>query len=77
MAKTFTAKNVISVNPLSFVWKEGELVAIMVNCEVNYGEMGMSHQVDIIEDMTPDQIEKAKAVYQFIKGKVESSFLGD
>ncbi|GAI75899.1 unnamed protein product, partial [marine sediment metagenome] len=50
-------------------------VAIMVDCEVNYGEMGMPHRVDIIEDMTPDQIDKAKAVYQFIKNKVDKSFM--
>ena len=75
MAKTFTAKNVISVNPIRFVWKEGELVAIMVSCEVNYGEMGMSHQVDIFEDLTQAQKDKAKAVYQFIKATVEKAFL--
>lgn len=75
MAKTFTAQNVISVNPLSWVWKDGELVGLMVNCEVNYGEMGMSHQVDIWEDLTQAQKDKAKAVYQFIKAKVETAFL--
>lgn len=75
MSKTFTAQNVVSVNPIKFVWKEGELVAIMVNCEVNYGELGLPHQVDIFEDLTEDQRDKAKAVYQFIKQKVEAAFL--
>ena len=75
MPKTFTAQNVVSVNPIQFVWKEGELVAIMVDCEVNYGEMGVSHQVDIFEDLTPEQKNRAKQVYQFIKGKVEKAFL--
>lgn len=75
MPKTFTAQNVTTVNPISFVWKEGKLVAIMVNCEVNYGEMGMPHQVDIIEDLTQAQKDKAKAVYQFIRGRVEKAFL--
>ncbi len=77
MVKTFTAQNIVSCNPLHWVWKDGELVGLMVNVEVNYGEMGMSHQVDIFEDLTDAQKLKAKQVYQFIKGKVEQAFLGD
>jgi len=77
MPKTFIAKNLISVNPLQWVWKDGELVGLIVNCEVNYGEMGMSHQIDIWEDLTDPQKATAKAVYQFIKTKVEQAFLGD
>lgn len=77
MPKTFTAKNLVSVNPLAWVWKDGELVGLIVNVEVNYGEMGMTHQIDIWEDLTPQQKDKAKAVYLFIKGKVEQAFLSD
>lgn len=76
MAKTFVAKNVSSVNPLTWVLKGGELVGLIVSCEVNYGEMGFTHQVDIWEDLTQAQKVKAKDVYQFIKGKVETAFLG-
>lgn len=75
MPKTFTAKNIISVNPIQFVWKEGELVAIIVNCEVNYGEMSMTHQVDILEDLTQGEKKSAKQVYLRIKAKVEKAFL--
>lgn len=77
MAKTFTAQNVASCNPLQFVWKEGELVDVICNVEVNYGEMGLNHQVSLWEDLTATQKNKAKAVYLFLKAKVEEKFLGE
>jgi len=77
MPKTFNAKKVTSVNPLQWVWEAGECVGLLVNAEVNYGEMSITHQVDIWEDLTPEQKEKAVAIYQFVKAKVEQSFLGE
>ena len=77
MPKTLIAQNVSSVNPLQWIWKEGELVDIICNCEVNYGELGLTHQVSILEDLTPEQVTKAKAVYQFLRNMVEAKFLED
>jgi len=72
MPKQFIAQNVVSVNPLRFVSENGEVVGVIVDCAVNYGELGMSHQVDIWDDLTDAQKERAQEVYNFIKNKVEA-----
>lgn len=71
MPKTFTAQNVVSVNPLRFLLEDDEVVGIVVDCEVNYGELGMTHQIDIWDELTADQQYRAQQVYDFIKNKVE------
>ena len=76
MPKQFTAQSVQSVNPLQWVWKDGQLVQILVGCEVNYGELGMTHQVDILPDLTPEQRTRAEQIYQRIRYLVEVHFLG-
>ena len=76
MPKQFTAQKVVSVNPLQFVREGNVLTAIIVTCEVNYGELGMTHQIDIWGDLTDAQKGRAQAVYNFIKDKAESIILG-
>ncbi len=75
MPKTFIAQNVISVNPLRWVWEEGELIGLVVGCEVNYGERGMPHQLDIYPYLTEAERGRAKTIYQAIKQKVETIIL--
>ena len=77
MVKTFTAQNVVSVNPLQFVFREGNLTQILVNTEVNYGEMGMNHTFDILPHLTDNQKERALQTYEFIRGIIEQEFLGE
>ena len=76
MPKTFVAQNVVSVNPLRFEKKGDVVTGVIVNCEVNYGEIGMTHQLDLWGDLTPEQRERAQGVYDFIKEKVEEIILG-
>jgi len=76
MTFQFTAQEVTSWNPLQWVWKEGELVGLIVSCEVNYGTMGLSHQIDVWNTLTPAQQEGAKAVYEFLGAKVKSIVVG-
>lgn len=76
MPKTLTADRVTSVNGLQFIWKEGEIVGLVAVAEVNYGEVGLTHQVDIWPDLTPAQRDRAKELYDFIRQKIEAEFLG-
>jgi len=76
MVKTYTAQNVVSVNPLHFETKGDVVTGLIVSCEVNYGELGMTHQLDIWGDLTPAQREIAQNVYDFVEGKVKSIILG-
>jgi len=76
MPKTFTAQSVQSVNPLRWIWKDGELAQLLVSCEVNYGTMGLNHEIDILPYLTPELQETAKHVYQFIRSKIEIIILG-
>ena len=77
MPKVFTARNIVSVNPIQFVFKEGELVGLVVQAEVNYGEMAITHTLDIWEDLTETEQAKAKAVYNRIKSVVVRQFIGE
>jgi len=76
MPKTLVAKNVASVNPLQFVWKEGAIVGLLVTCEINFGETGLQYQVDIWEDLTATQKQKAIAIYNRVKDLIEAKFIG-
>lgn len=76
MPKTLIAQSVQSVNPLRFESTSGVITGLIVNCEVNYGELGMTHQLDIWEDLTPAQKAKAQTIYDLVKSKVETIFLG-
>lgn len=76
MPRTYIAQKVVSVNPLHFVLEAGNVVGLLCNCEVNYGELGMTHQIDLWGDLTPAQKTQAQAVYNFIKSKIEGIILG-
>lgn len=75
MPKTFTAQSVQSINPIHFETKGGVVTGLIVNCEVNYGEVGMTHQVDIWGNLTPTQRDKAQKVYDFIRVRIEGIIL--
>lgn len=75
MPKTYVAQSVHSVNPLHFEKKGDVVTGVLVTCEVNYGELGMTHQLDIWGDLTLAQREEAQRVYDFIKQKVEQIIL--
>lgn len=76
MPKTYTAQKVVSVNPVSFQVKDGVIRAIMVTCEVSYGALGMTHQIDILADLDPGEVNDCLEVYNLIKSKIDAIILG-
>jgi len=77
MPRQYTAQKVTSVNPLHFERKGDVVTGLICNCEVNYGELGITHQIDLWGDLTATQRQKAQAVYDFVKAKVEQIILGE
>ena len=75
MARTYTAQSVTSVNPLRFETKGDVVTGVIVSFDVNYGELGMTHQLDIWGYLTPAQRNKAEEVYNFIQHLVEGIIL--
>jgi len=75
MAKTFVAQKVTSVNPLHFERKGDIVTGLIVDCEVSYGEIGMSHRVDVWGELTQAQRDTAQQFYEFIQRKIESIIL--
>jgi len=75
MPKTFIAQSVQSVNPLHFVETGGVVTGLICNAEVNYGELGMIHQIDLWGDLTAAQKTQAQAVYNFLKAKITQIIL--
>jgi len=78
MPKTFTAQNIHSIGAVNFVFDEaGELKELNVTCEVNYGTFGMTETVNVLPHLTsPDEVGKAKTLYEAIKRELERIYLG-
>lgn len=77
MPRQYTAQEVKSINPLHFEQKQGVVTGLIVNCEVNYGEIGMTHQIDLWGDLTDYQREWAQKLYNFVKARIEAIIMGD
>lgn len=76
MPYQFTAQSVDHVNPLEFK-REGETVTgLKVNVSVNYGTMGMVHQIDLWPSLTDTQKAQAQATYNFIRNRCVQIVLG-
>lgn len=75
MGFEFRAQAVTNVNPLQFNTIGDQVVGIVVNCEVNYGGIGLSHQLDLWGELTDAQKEQAQVLYNFLRGKAESLIL--
>jgi hypothetical protein len=76
MNKTFVAQNIVSVNPFHFKVEDGVVTGLVCNVEVNYGEMGLTHQIDLWADLTAPQKTMAQNLYNFIRAKATEHFLG-
>ena len=74
MPKTLVAQNVTSVNPLHFINKDGIVNGLICNCEVNYGDCGLTYQVDLWSEMTSAQKQQAQSVYNFLAAKIRAHF---
>ena len=76
MPRTYVAKSVTNINPIHFARTDGSITGLIVHCEVNFGTIGLDHDVDIWDELTPTQQQKAQAVFNFVKAKVEEIMLG-
>lgn len=75
MPYEWTAQNIVSINPINFKVEGGNVVGLEVSCEVNYGEFGMSHQIDVWQYLNPGQKQVAQNVYNFLKSGLEQLIL--
>ena len=64
MPKTLIAKNIQPISSLSFKVDKDIVTGLTLDVEVNYGEMGCSHQLDIWADLTANQQAQAQALYE-------------
>ena len=68
MPKTFSAKNIASIQNIAFSLDDADKVtAINVACDVNFGEMGLSQTVDIWPGLTAAQKTAAQSFHNRLK----------
>ncbi len=70
MPYQFTAKNIESISSLTFVTEGAVVKGLTCQVNVNYGSMGMSHQIDLWPVMTPAQQIVSQNLYNVIMKKV-------
>lgn len=76
MPYQWTAKNIVSINPISFISDDGITVSKLIcQCEVNYGEFGLSHTIDLWIDMNDTQKARVQAIFDAIKVGLERIIL--
>lgn len=75
MPYQFTAQNITHCNPLTFVREGDVVVGLICRIDVNYGTLGLTHEVDVWNDLTDEQKQRAQQVYNFLKAKVEQIVL--
>jgi len=77
MPKTLQAQSIANIGNVRFVIDgEGYLRELRVSCEVNYGQLGITEDVDIKPHLSSRGIKAAEALYQAIKKALESIYLG-
>jgi len=64
MPKTLIAKNIQPISSLHFKVDEGIVTGLTLDIEVNYGEMGCIHQLDIWNDLTDNQQAQFQSLYE-------------
>ena len=70
MPKTYVAKSIVRINPLHFEVQEGVVTEVVCNAEVNYGEMGLTHQFKLWGLLTEAQKARMQRVYDDLWNKV-------
>ncbi|KKL20597.1 hypothetical protein LCGC14_2453870 [marine sediment metagenome] len=77
MAKTFTAQSVGINHDWDFdVDDNGNITALNIQSEVNYGEMGRVERFDIWASLNPAQKTKIQQGYDLAKQLFNNYFLG-
>ena len=76
MPKTFSAKNIASIQNIAFsIDDAGKVTAINVACDVNFGEMGLSQMVDVWSSLTAAQKMAAQSFYERVKAILKKEFI--
>lgn len=65
----------MSINPLQFKVKEGNVIGLTMNVDVNYGEMGISHQVELWDELPDGYKDRAQSIYDALWNLALNSFL--
>ena len=71
------AKSIRGVNPLQWRFEGNTIVGLVVQTEVNFGEVGLNMPFDIWEDLNDAEKEMAGKVYNRIYQIIESKVLGE
>jgi len=71
MPKTFVAQNIVAINGLAFQTKDDIVVGLIASCDVNYGELGLTQEIDLWSKLTKTQRNQAQSIYNAVKNKLE------
>jgi len=76
MPKTLQAQSIANIGNVRFVVDgEGHLEELRVSCEVNYGQLGITEDVDIKPRLSSKEVRAAETLYQAIKKALENIYL--
>ena len=75
MPKTFVAQNIVRINPVHFEVQEGVVTELVCNAEVNYGEMGLTHQFKLWGLLNTTQKQRAQKLYDHCLAKITNLVL--
>ena len=76
MPRQYTAQNIASISNLKFILKGEEVVGFSANAEVNYGEMGLTHDFDLWAEMDDTDRRRVQTLYNIVKRQLERLILG-
>ncbi len=71
-----TAQSVHSMSSIRFEVENDVVKGFTVDCEVEYGEFGMNHTIDVWAKMNSNQKTRVQELYNLLKLKVEKIVLG-
>lgn len=74
--KKLEAQDVHSFTDVQPVWKEGNIVGLVMQVEVNFGETSLVYPADVWEDLTEGEKKSAEALFKRIRQLLEQQFLG-
>jgi cell division septal protein FtsQ len=75
MPRKFEAKNIERVGAIRIGEEDGVVSSLDVEVEVNYGEVGLAHLVNLYPQLTQPQRKALQLIYDTVKAKVEEYFL--
>ena len=78
MAKTYIAQSIGKNHDWDFsVDDDGNITALTVRAEVNYGSMGMTESRDIWSSLNEGKKQQIRVVYNQVRQWFDNQFLGE